>query len=93
MQRLAEICSRCLPPPRASRRWRADKRHQIEAKITAWHEVVSCTWCEKEKEGVTVDFNDGFIQEAPLCWSCLERAVKVRARKDAKPASKTAKGE
>ena len=65
----------------------------MEAKITAWHEVVSCTWCEKEKAGVTVDFNDGFIHEAPLCWSCLERAVKVHARKDSKHASKTSKGE
>ena len=65
----------------------------MEAKITAWHEATACTWCEKEKEGVTVDFNDGFIHDAALCWSCLERAVKVRARKDSKPASKTTKGE
>ena len=65
----------------------------MEAKITAWHENASCTWCEKEREAVTVDFNDGFIQDAPLCWACLERAVKVRARKDAKSLPKSAKGE
>ena len=65
----------------------------MEVKLTAWHESANCTWCEQNREAITVDFGDGFLHEAPLCWPCLERAVKVRARKDAKPLPKSAKGE
>ena len=55
----------------------------MDAKITAWHEQDLCTWCEKERECVTVDFGDGFIRQAPLCWGCLQNAVKVRSKQDA----------
>ena len=55
----------------------------MDAKITAWQEQDLCTWCEKERECVTVDFGDGFIRQAPLCWSCLQNAIKVRSKQDA----------
>ena len=52
----------------------------MEIMLTAWHEAETCTWCEREKECVTADFGDGFIRSAPLCWKCLQKAVKVRNR-------------
>ncbi|QDT45171.1 hypothetical protein Pan241w_52900 [Gimesia alba] len=48
--------------------------------ITQYHSTETCTWCEKNKECVTTDFDDGFIGKAPLCWSCLQKAIKVRSR-------------
>ncbi len=55
----------------------------MTVQLTAWHEQVQCTWCEKTKEGVTASFEDGFLQNASLCWSCLQKAVRVRARSEA----------
>ncbi len=57
--------------------------------LTAWHETDTCTWCERSKECVTADFGDGFIKTAPLCWKCLQKAVKVRARQKTKAATAT----
>lgn len=51
--------------------------------MTAWHEREPCTWCEREKECVTVEFEDGFLVSLPLCWRCLQKAVKVRNRTEA----------
>ena len=48
--------------------------------LSHWHESDTCTWCEKTTECVTTDFGDGFIRRAPLCWKCLQKAVKVRSR-------------
>lgn len=48
--------------------------------LSAWHEREPCTWCEREKETVTVEFEDGFLASVPLCWRCLQKAVKVRNR-------------
>ncbi len=42
-------------------------------------ESVSCCWCEKERECVTVSFSDGFIKQGCLCWKCLQTAYKVRS--------------
>lgn len=50
--------------------------------LTGWHETQSCTWCEKQKECVSVTFEDGFLKQAPLCWSCLQKAVRVRNRQE-----------
>ena len=50
--------------------------------LSNWHEQVDCTWCEKAKECVAVSFDDGFLKSAPLCWSCLQKAVKVRSRQE-----------
>ncbi len=54
----------------------------MEVSLNAWHQQQQCTWCEKDKEGVSVTFDDGFLKNAPLCWSCLQKAVKVRSRHD-----------
>ena len=48
--------------------------------LNSWHELIQCTWCEKELEGATTTFTDGFLKEAPLCWKCLQTAFKVRQR-------------
>ena len=34
---------------------------------------------------VTADFGDGFIRNAPLCWKCLQKAVRVRNRQETRP--------
>ncbi len=54
----------------------------MNVSLTAWHEQCSCTWCEKQKECVCVSFDDGFLKNAPICWACLQRAVRVRSRHD-----------
>jgi hypothetical protein len=48
--------------------------------LSAYHDSATCTWCERTKPCVTVSFSDGFLQSAPLCWRCLQKAVKVRNR-------------
>ena len=63
----------------------------MNVSLTAWHEQQRCTWCEKEKESVSASFDDGFLKNAPICWGCLQKAVKVRSRQEptkapAKPA-------
>ena len=50
--------------------------------ITDHHTEETCLWCEKSKECVTANFDDGFIGKALLCWSCLQKAIKVRGRKE-----------
>ncbi|MEX1096241.1 MAG: hypothetical protein WED34_09345 [Planctomycetales bacterium] len=58
----------------------------MQVVLTAHHDEQGCTWCEKSRECVTVTFDDGFLKNAPLCWGCLQKAVKVRSRQtDAKP--------
>jgi hypothetical protein len=60
----------------------SDPRSSImHVTLSAWHEQTLCTWCEKDREGVTVTFDDGFLKDSPLCWSCLQKAVKVRSRR------------
>ncbi len=56
--------------------------------LTGSQETATCTWCEKDRECVTASFSDGFLKDAPLCWKCLQTAVKVRAKQDEKPAAK-----
>jgi hypothetical protein len=57
----------------------------MDVKLTAWHASATCSWCEKDREAVTVDFADGFLRQAPLCWSCLQKAIKVRNRQAGAP--------
>lgn len=52
----------------------------MQVTITAYHDSTTCTWCERGKCCVTVSFSDGFLQSAPLCWRCLQKAVRVRNR-------------
>lgn len=63
----------------------------MHATITAWQESAPCTWCEKDKECVIVDFGDGFIRQTNLCWPCLQKAVRVRSRQDTAPPARPAK--
>lgn len=63
----------------------------MNVQLTAHHQASTCTWCEKsEKECVTTSFADGFLQEAHLCWNCLQKAVRVRAKQQtAKPTTRS----
>ena len=54
----------------------------MQATLTAHHESATCSWCEKTKECVTVEFTDGFLRRGELCWPCLHKAIKVRARQE-----------
>ena len=54
----------------------------MKALLTAWHESASCLWCEKNRECVSVDFGDGFLTRATMCWQCVQKAVKVRAQQE-----------
>ena len=46
--------------------------------LSAWHQSAACCWCERTKECVTVEFADEFLSKGPLCWLCLQKAVRVR---------------
>ena len=50
--------------------------------ITEYHTKQMCLWCSKETESVTANFDDGFLENACLCWRCLQNATKVRANKE-----------
>jgi len=58
--------------------------------LSAWKERDTCTWCEREKECVTAAFADGFLDSVPLCWKCLQKAVKVRSRQGSPEVSRIA---
>ena len=60
----------------------------MNVSLTDWHEKQGCMWCEKERECVTVSFDDGFLKNAALCWGCLQKSVRVRSRHQNKPATK-----
>lgn len=49
----------------------------MHAIISQFHESALCLWCNRTAEGVTVQFADGFLQEGPLCWRCLQQATRV----------------
>ena len=49
----------------------------MKALITAYNEATKCAWCEKENDGVTVEFDGNFLKKGPLCFKCLQQAVKV----------------
>ena len=49
----------------------------MRATISEYHENAKCTWCQREAEGVTVEFDGGFLQKGPLCWKCLQQATRV----------------
>ena len=59
----------------------------MKALITAYCEAAKCTWCERDNEGVTVEFDGGFLIKGQLCFKCLQQAVKVHHKqvKKAKP--------
>ena len=54
----------------------------MKAVISDFTDSETCTWCEKATEAVIVQFDGGFLQEAPLCWKCLQKAVRVRHKQE-----------
>jgi hypothetical protein len=54
----------------------------MNVSISAWHDSGTCTWCQKEAEGVTASFDSGFLCNAQLCWKCLQQAVRVHASQE-----------
>jgi hypothetical protein len=63
----------------------------MKALISAYNEAAKCTWCERENEGVTVEFDGSFLKKGPLCFKCLQQAVKVHHKqaKSTKPTAAT----
>lgn len=60
----------------------------MQVTISAFHETETCAWCEKQTEAVAVEFHGGFLQECPLCWKCLQQAVRVQHRQASSGASR-----
>ena len=52
----------------------------MNVQLTQWHDEATCHWCERQRECVTTNFHDGALQPLPLCWNCLQKAVRVRGR-------------
>ncbi len=61
----------------------------MNVQITDWNEAATCCWCGKEKECVTIDFDESFFRTSNLCWGCLQNAVRVRSRQPEKSKLKT----
>ena len=61
----------------------------MQAIITEFHDKTTCTWCERETEGVTVEFEQGFLEKSALCWRCLQQATRVH-HKQTRPPETTA---
>jgi len=57
----------------------------MKALISAYHEKANCSWCEKEHEAVTIEFDNGFLKKGPLCWKCLQQATRVHHKQQAAP--------
>lgn len=49
----------------------------MRAVISEYNEEALCLWCNRNAEGVTVEFDGGFLQKGPLCWRCLQQATRV----------------
>lgn len=49
----------------------------MKALISAFHESTKCMWCQKTSEGITVQFDGGFLRDGELCWKCLQQATRV----------------
>lgn len=62
----------------------------MRALISEYNEAKKCMWCERDNEGVTVDFGESFLSKGPLCFKCLQQAVKVHHKQDKTTKTKTA---
>jgi hypothetical protein len=49
----------------------------MRAVISEYNESALCLWCNRTAEGVTVEFDDGFLKKGHLCWRCLTQATRV----------------
>jgi hypothetical protein len=56
----------------------------MRATITEFHTSTTCTWCGRDTEGVTVEFDEGFLQKGSLCWRCLQQATRVHHKQRSK---------
>jgi hypothetical protein len=54
----------------------------MRAVITQFNESALCLWCNRTAEGITVEFDDGFLQKGHLCWRCLQQATRVHNLQD-----------
>jgi hypothetical protein len=45
--------------------------------VSAYHESTTCAWCNKTAEGVSVQFEGGFLHKSDLCFKCLQQSVRV----------------
>lgn len=61
----------------------------MRAVINEYHESTTCTWCERDMEAVTVEFDGGFLQKGPLCWRCLQQATRVHFKQNGGTEKKT----
>jgi hypothetical protein len=61
----------------------------MQVTITGCDEQQPCVWCDHTKEVIEVTFDDGFLEKGHLCWRCLQRAVRVRSRKEDNGTPKT----
>ena len=59
----------------------------FEATLTSLKDPMDCTWCGKGGETVTISFASGFLQDAPLCWKCLQQAVRVNHKQSMQAAA------
>lgn len=67
----------------------------MRAIISQFNESALCLWCNRTTEGVTIEFDDGFLQKGPLCWRCLQQATRVchlQANGDGQPPRGQTKG-
>ena len=48
--------------------------------ISQWHDSSDCNWCDRTKECVTAEHEDGFLSKGPMCWACLRNSVQARSR-------------
>lgn len=46
-------------------------------KLIRYNSASKCNWCEKEAEGITVEFAENFLHKGPLCFKCFQQAVRV----------------
>ena len=53
----------------------------MKVEISGCSDSAECVWRDRTKQVVEVTFDDGFLEEGNLCWRCLQRAVRVRARR------------
>jgi len=45
--------------------------------LTKYNDADTCNWCEKEAEGITVEFAGNFLQKGHFCFKCFQQAVRV----------------
>lgn len=47
--------------------------------ISKFSAADQCQWCNRNVEGVTAEYEKGFLARGHLCWKCLQRSTRVYA--------------